>query len=97
VSRLFRQCGILNVSQPHRPPRAVTEIVLLLLYCWKDINSWFTRTLKELVVVFMKRRLIMHPIIIQTGYTSVLSYYMSKLQRISAKQRIASAREPRVA
>jgi hypothetical protein len=32
VSRLFRQCGIPNISQPYRPPRTVTGIALLLLY-----------------------------------------------------------------
>jgi hypothetical protein len=31
VSRLSRQCGILNISQPQRPPRFVTGIALRLL------------------------------------------------------------------
>jgi hypothetical protein len=29
VSRLSRQCRILNISQPYRPPRPVTGIALL--------------------------------------------------------------------
>jgi hypothetical protein len=31
VSRLCRQCVILNISQPYRPPRPVTGIALLYL------------------------------------------------------------------
>jgi hypothetical protein len=31
VSRLSRQCGILNISQPFRPSRPVTGITLFLL------------------------------------------------------------------
>jgi hypothetical protein len=32
MSRLSRQCGILNILQPYRPPRTVTGIVLLTFY-----------------------------------------------------------------
>jgi hypothetical protein len=32
VSRLSRQCGIFNISQPYRPPRPVTGIALLYLH-----------------------------------------------------------------
>jgi hypothetical protein len=32
VSRLSRQCGIPNISQPYRPPRPVTGIAILYLF-----------------------------------------------------------------
>jgi hypothetical protein len=32
VSRLSRQCGILNISQPYRPPRLVTGTALLSFF-----------------------------------------------------------------
>jgi hypothetical protein len=32
VSRLSRQCEILNISQPYRPPRPVMGIALLYFY-----------------------------------------------------------------
>jgi hypothetical protein len=38
VSRLPRQCGILNISQLYRPPRPVTEIALLYFACITDIT-----------------------------------------------------------
>jgi hypothetical protein len=32
MSRLSGQCGILNISQPYRPPRSVTGIALLFFF-----------------------------------------------------------------
>jgi hypothetical protein len=41
VSRLSRQCGILNISQPYRPRRPVTGLAFYRLYCsTKQLQAW---------------------------------------------------------
>jgi hypothetical protein len=37
VSRLSRQCEILNISQPYRPPRSVTGITLFCFFFTVDV------------------------------------------------------------
>jgi hypothetical protein len=48
VSRLSKQCGILNISQPYRLSRPVTEIALLLLFLLYFLIIILTTTLCEL-------------------------------------------------
>jgi hypothetical protein len=40
VSRLSRQCGILNISQRYRPPRPVTRIALLYFTLLYFTSKW---------------------------------------------------------
>jgi hypothetical protein len=47
VGRLPRQCGILNISQPYRPPRPVTGLDLLYFlhfYVISKVNQFCTFT-----------------------------------------------------
>jgi hypothetical protein len=38
MSRLSRQCGILDFSQLYRPPRPVTAIALIFFYAEYDVH-----------------------------------------------------------
>jgi hypothetical protein len=39
VSRLSRQCGVLNISQPYRPPRPAKGIALLFYFFTSKRNK----------------------------------------------------------
>jgi hypothetical protein len=46
VNRLSRQCGILNILQPYRPPRSVTGIALLFFFALLEIHTEYRGYLK---------------------------------------------------
>jgi hypothetical protein len=55
VGRLSRQCGILNISQPYRPPRPVAGIALLygdgICFLWGTNGTVSTATSSQYLAV----------------------------------------------
>jgi hypothetical protein len=56
MSRLSRQCGILNISQPYRPPRPVTAIALLFAFIGiHNIKMHFAKVQVNLTHEYIRR------------------------------------------
>jgi hypothetical protein len=54
VSPLSRQCGILNISQSHRPPRPITGIAFLYFYSLsREASAFSDRTIRKHAVLSM--------------------------------------------
>jgi hypothetical protein len=74
LSRLYRQCGILNISQPYRPPRLITEIALfsftLLQYrqVYQQRLGWYW----DLLHAYLQLQFILSPFL--TIYNSINTY-----------------------
>jgi hypothetical protein len=43
MSRLSRQCAILSISQPHRPPRSVMGISSLFFFSWFILETCYVQ------------------------------------------------------
>jgi hypothetical protein len=73
VSRLSRQCGILNISQLYRPPRPVTEITLL--YGDGVYFLWGTNWTVSMLQVASISQLTVSPLSRQCGILNISQPY----------------------
>jgi hypothetical protein len=77
VSRLSRQCGILNISQPYRPPRPVTRIALLMET--KGVSCEVRTGLQVLLQVASISQLTVSRLSRQCGILNILQPYRPPL------------------
>jgi hypothetical protein len=84
MSRLSRQCGILNISQPYRLPRPVTGIALLH-------STGFTEPLTETSTGNIKKKSFWD---VKCGWCVGLTILPPSMSRLSRQRGILNISEP---
>jgi hypothetical protein len=75
MSRLSRQCGILNIWQPYRPPRSVTGIALLFyFYIICSCDTKIAGERKWLSISMQNTKALLH------FHTQMVGYYYMKYE-----------------